>query len=191
MVRSFLDLPVDNDAVESLVRAAHSGPSAGNTRSLELLVLRGADANAYWDVTLPPERRATFPWPGMLIAPVLLVPYVRPDSYLERYSEDDKRGTGLGRSEGEWPVPFWWVDGGAAAQNVLLAANALGLGACLFGQFEHEDPVRRRFGVPSGFRAVCTMAIGHRDRENDRASRSAQRPRRALDDVTHYGRWGA
>ena len=189
MVRSFSQDAVALDALDHVIGAGHSGPSAGNTRSLELLVLEDTDVDAYWDTTLTPSARDGFPWPGLLHAPVLLIPYVDPSAYVQRYGEADKARAGLGDSQEAWTVPYWWVDGGAAVENMLLAAIAEGLGACFFGQFEHEVAVRERFGVPDGRRALGTIAIGHPDPSADRPSTSAARPRRPTSQVTHRGSW--
>lgn len=189
MVRSFRTDPVADALISRVVEAAHRSPSAGNTRSLEILVLRDLEVQTYWDTTLPAERRSAFPWPGLLLAPVLLVPYVDPDRYLARYREPDKERTGLGSGTTAWPVPYWWVDGGAAMQNMLLAAVALDLGACFFGQFEHEAAVKRAFGVPDSHRGVGTVALGHPRPEDDRSSKSASRPGRSTSETTHWGRW--
>ncbi|MGI9605224.1 MAG: nitroreductase family protein [Acidimicrobiales bacterium] len=189
MTRAFTDLPVADDSLDRILAHGQRGPSAGNTRSLELLVLLGERVGRYWEVTLPASRRPEFPWPGLLRAPVLVVPYVSPARYVDRYAEHDKVDSGLGESEAMWSVPYWWVDGGAAVQNMLLAAVAEGLGVCLFGQFDHEAAVRDVFGVPEGQRAVGTVALGHADDNADRLSRSASRPRRGLDETVHRNRW--
>lgn len=189
MTRAFTSAPVERSAVEQLVYAATRGPSAGNTASLEVLVLTGDECEQYWDTTLTPERRSAFPWPGLLIAPCLLVPTVEPGAYVTRYADDDKAHTGLGTATDGWSVPYWWVDGGAAVENVLLAATSLGLGACFFGQFGHERAVSQRFGIPEGRRSVGTIAIGHRDSAKDRPSRSSQRPTASPEERTHWGRW--
>ena len=188
MVRSFTDAPVEPEMVDTLVSALLSGPSAGNTRSLDVLVLIGDDVVNYWNTTLPSGRRDNFPWPRLLLAPLLLIPYVQPSAYPARYSEPDKASTGLGEGVEAWSVPYWWVDGGAAVENVLLAVSDFELGACFFGQFEHERAVRERFGVPAARRAVGTIAIGHPDGD-DRTSLSARRPRRPLDESVHRGSW--
>lgn len=188
MVRSFTDAPIDANTINTLISAMLSGPSAGNTQSLEVLVLTGDDVAGYWDTTLRPDRRDSFPWPRLLRAPLLLVPYVRPSAYVDRYGESDKASTGLGQGTDAWAVPYWWVDGGAAVQNVLLAVQGVELGACFFGQFDNEDAVRDRFGVPDDYRAVGTIAIGHPD-GNDRTSSSAARPKKNSDSVTHWGAW--
>ncbi len=185
MVRAFTVDSVDDVLLDRLLDLTRRAPSAGNTQPWELLVLRGPDADRYWDTTL--ADRAGFRWQGLLAAPVLVVPYVRPSAYVERYAEADKAASGLGEGVGSWPVPYWWIDGGAAVENLLLSATAAGLGACLFGQFEHEAAVRRAFDVPDDRRAVGTVAIGHP--AADEPGRSAGRGRATLDAIVHRGRW--
>ena len=189
MTRNFLSTPLDRAVVDHLLDRARRAPSAGNTASTQFLVLDTPDAvAAYWDTTLPVERRASFAWPGLLEAPVLIVPWVDPAAYVARYAEPDKAHTGLGDAAADWPVPYWFVDGGAAVMSILLGAEAEGLGALLFGLFEHESAVRRRFGVPDRLRAVGAVALGH-GAPDERASASARRPRRRLDEVVHRGAW--
>jgi nitroreductase len=141
----------------------------------------------YWDRTLPGERRSSFGWPGLLDAPVLVVVLCSPDVYVTRYAEADKAGTGLGEDVAAWPVPYWFVDAGMAVEHLLLGATEAGLGACLFGLFEHEPAVLRSLGVPAGWRSIGTVALGHP--ADDRPGTSAGRPRRPLDEVVHRGRW--
>ncbi len=186
MIRSYTDAPVDSAVVDELIDVARRAPSAGNTQPWEVLVLAGVDVAHYWDTTLG-DGRAAFRWQGLLSAPVLIIPYVRPDSYVERYAEADKASTGLGTTADAWTVPYWWIDGGAFVENLLLGATALGFGACLFGQFDHEADVRARFDVPDDRRALGTISIGHP--AADEPGRSADRGRIALDEVVHRGQW--
>jgi hypothetical protein len=62
------------------------------------------------------------------------------------------------------------------------------LGACFFGLFEHEAAVLAALGVPDGWRAVGTVAVGH-PAPDDEPGRSATRPRPAVDEVLHRGGW--
>ncbi len=186
MVRNFSEVPVEDRMLERLLDLTRRAPSAGNTQPWELLVLRGVDVGRYWETTL--REPSTFRWQGLLTAPVLVLPYVRPSAYADRYAEPDKAATGLGAGVDAWPTPYWWIDGGAAVQNLLLAATAAGLGACLFGQFEHEDAVREEFGVPADRRALGTVAIGH-PAPADEPGRSSSRTRPDLDTIVHHGRW--
>ncbi|MCU0273567.1 MAG: nitroreductase family protein [Acidimicrobiales bacterium] len=187
MCRAFEPASVDPEVVDGLIDLARRHPAAGNSAAASFLVLEGPETADYWAVTLAPERRASFPWPGLLDAPVLVVVLVDPTAYVARYAEPDKARTGLGVSTADWPVPYWFVDGGMAAQNLLLAAADAGLGACFFGLFDHERSVLETFGVPEAMRAVGTVAIGHP--AADRPSRSAGRGRPPLAQVLHRGRW--
>ena len=188
MVRDFTGDPVPDDLLDRLLDLARRAPSAGNTQPWSFLVLRGDDVDRYWATTMAdPGARERFRWQGLLRAPAVVIPYVRPAAYPERYAEHDKAATGLGVAIDAWPVPYWWVDGGAVVQNLLLAATAAGLGACLFGQFEHEHAVRATFGVPDDQRALGTIALGWP--APDEPGRSVGRPRPALDDVVHRGFW--
>jgi nitroreductase len=188
MTRNFASDPVSVEAVAEVVDLARRSPSAGNTQAVDFLVLTDGEVAAYWDVTLPVERRAAFAWPGLLNAPVLILIWVSPGSYVSRYGEDDKSRAGLGDDLQSWTTPYWWVDGGMAAMSALLAAQASGLGALFFGVFDHEDEVRQRFGVPEDRRVVGAIAMGH-PAEDQRVGSSARRPRRTLDDVMHLGEW--
>lgn len=188
MVRSFERRSVEPAVVDNLLRQALHAPSAGNTASLEILVLETPEQTSrYWDTTLPDDRRETFPWPHLLDAPILFIPWVDPLAYVTRYAEPDKEATGLGGRPEDWPIPYWYVDGGAAVMSILHGAVDAGLGALLFGLFEHEDAVRREFGVPERLRAVGAIAVGHP--QSDRKSASAGRPKMAFDEAIHRGQW--
>lgn len=188
MTRAFRPDPIEPAVLDGLLDRARRAPSAGNTASLDFVVLEGPEqTEKYWSTTMTPQRRATFPWPGLFAAPVLVTPWVDPDAYARRYSEADKAHTGLGASAADWPVPYWFVDGGAAVMSLLLGAEAAGLGALLFGLFDHEEDIRAAFGVPEGRRAVGTVALGHAD--TDRPSQSVGRSRRPLAEVVHRGAW--
>jgi nitroreductase len=191
MVRAFRPDPVDPATLDGLLDAARRAPSAGFTQGVELLALNGpAETARYWDTTLPAERRGGFPWPRLLDAPALVVVCADPAAYVARYAEPDKAGTGLGAGAERWAVPFWFVDAGMAAENLLLRATACGLGACLFGVFDHEPAVKAAFGIPERVRTVATVAVGHPDPAADRPSRSAaERPRRSFTEVVHRGHW--
>lgn len=188
MVRAFTDEPVAPQVVDALVDLARRAPSAGNSQGMAYVVLSGpAETARYWDVTLPTERRGEFRWPGLVTAPVLVVVLARPDAWVARYAEPDKATTGLGEGTDVWPVPYWWVDAGMAVEHLLLGAVDAGLGACFFGLFDHEGDVLAALGVPTGWRAVGTVALGHS--APDSPGRSSARPRPALQEVIHRGFW--
>lgn len=188
MVRSFTDQLIDPEVVNRICELAVRVPAAGNTQGLDLVVLEGAETDRYWNASLTAERREKFPWPGLLVAPVLLIPVSDPSAYVERYSETDKAHSGLGTGQDAWAVPYWYVDSAFSAMVALLAAVDEGLGAVFFGQFEHESAIKEALGIPVDRRPVGTIAIGHATAEQ-RASQSSMRPRRSLDDIVHRGHW--
>lgn len=187
MVRAFTAERLDDVMIDELLDLARRAPSAGNTQATGFVILNGPAAVArYWDVTLPDDgRRAAFGWPGLLVAPALIIVTVDPSAYPARYAEPDKARTGLGAGTEAWPVPYWWVDAGAVAQNLLLLCVEAGLGACLFGPFDHEPALREALDLPDRLRLVATVAIGHpaRDEADHGRGRSSERPRPRLDDV--------
>lgn len=200
MCRNFTSDPLEPGLVDELLDLARRAPAAGNTAALRFLVLDSAAAvAAYWDTTLPAARRPSFPWPGLLSAPVLVVPCVSADAYLVRYAEPDKAArraegdpavrTGLGRDQAAWRVPYWWVDAGMAAQNLLLAATDRGLGALFFGIFDHEPALRARFGIPTEWLPIGTVALGHTAPGAARPANSAARPRQPIAELIHRGTW--
>lgn len=189
MVRSFRPDPVSDKILSEILDLARRAPSAGNTSAAEFLVLSQPDEVArYWATTFTDDKRASFGFPGLFAAPALVIVTTQPDAYLQRYSEPDKNRTGLGVDQDAWTVPFWWVDAGAVIQNLLLLVQTRDLDACLFGLFEHEEAVRREFGVPPDRRVVAAIAIGHRA-DDERSGRSALRPRAPIDEITHWQEW--
>lgn len=199
MCRSFRPDPVPAATVDELLSLAQRAPSAGNTQGWQFLVLEGPEqVGRYWAATLPPERRASFPWPGLLRAPVLVLPCADAAAYPARYGEPDKAnrvaaGAGeraaLASGVDGWPVPYWTVDTAMATMLLLLGVVDAGLGACLFGLFEHERSVRDAFAVPDGLQPIATVAIGVPDGA-DRPSTSRARRRPPLAAVVHRGRFG-
>ena len=188
MVRAFADKPVEPAVVDRLCDVARRAPSAGNSQGTAFLVLDQPEVvSRYWDVTLAPHRRLSFRWPGLVEAPVLVLVAVRPGAYTDRYGEADKAATGLGEGTEAWPVPYWWVDAGAAIEHLLLGAVDAGLGACLFGLFDHEAAVAGAFGVTEEWRLVGAVALGWP--RADEPGRSAGRARLPLDEVVHRNTW--
>jgi len=181
MVRAFAPDPIDPDLIDHLLDLSRRAPSAGNSQGVSFVVLEGSATAQYWDITLPAERRASFRWQQLLDAPVIVLVCTNPTRYVERYAEADKAKTGLGEAADCWPVPYWWVDAGAVAQNLLLLAVDQQLGACLFGPFDHEPAVAKHFRLPSQQRIVASIALGHP--LVDEPGRSATRDRPPIGEI--------
>ena len=176
MVRNFESQPLDDGVAVDLIEAARFAPRAGNAEGIRYLLLENREVSDYWETTLKNNDRNNFPWPGLLQAPTLILIWVNPNEYLNRYSETDKLKTRLGGNEKAWATPYWWVDGGMAAMSILLAAESKGLGSLFFGLFEHEPNVKLKFNIPEEFKAIGAIAVGYAS-DLQRKSKSTARNR--------------
>ena len=76
---------------------------------------------------------------------------------------------------------YYLEDGAAATQNIMLAAHAHGLGSCWVAgdKKPYAGEVLRLLGVPSGYKLVSLVTVGHS------AGRAAA-TKRPLADVIHW-----
>ena len=188
MVRAFDGRPVEPEVLEHVLDAARRAPSAGNSQGWAFVVLEGDDTRKFWDVTLPEDRRETFRWQHLLDAPVVILPLASREAYLTRYSEPDKISTGLADPT-RWPVPYWQIDTAFATMLLLLAIEDAGLGALFFGVFRNGEKLLAELDVPGGYDLIGAVAIGYRREDDDGPGRSAERPRRSLEEIVHRGGW--
>jgi nitroreductase len=121
----------------------------------------------------------------MFKAPLLIVCLSNKSRYLDRYAMDDKGWTD--RDEKRWPVPYWDIDTGMAAMNILLTAVDAGLGAVFFGVSD-QAKLRETFAIPPEYTAIGTIALGH-PKTGDRPSPSLKLGHRPAADVVHRGTW--
>jgi nitroreductase len=188
MVRSFSQRPVDPSLIDSCVDLASRSPSAGKAQGWHLVVLEGEHTEKFWRHAFPIERRDGFRWPHLFDAPVIAIACTDPHAYLDRYSETDKRNTGLGESLDKWPTPYWTVDASFAVMTFLLALHDVGVGALFFAVFNGEEEVRRELGIPEHVQIIGAIAIGYA-KDDDSKGASASRERHAVEDIVHRGRW--
>jgi nitroreductase len=188
MIRAFTREAVSTQVVDSLIETALRAPSAGNSQGTHFIVLTGNDVEAFWNDTLPLEKRETFRWKQLLDAPVILIPCADPQAYIDRYSEPDKLSTGLGEGIDAWPTPYWTIDGSFAVMTLLLAAHDAGLGALFFAVFNGEQELRSRIGVPCDVHILGAIALGYAAPTQD-VGRSAQRRRKSAEEIIHRSTW--
>lgn len=185
MVRNYRPDPVPPESIKRIVDAARKAPSAGFSQGVSFVVV-SSEATRRQIAELAQESSYVAegfdPWISR--APVHLVVAVSERAYHERYQEADKvRGDG---SEIEWPIPFWWVDAGAALMLVLLASVEEGLAAGFLGI--HSVPgLRALLQIPDDTTPVGIVTIGYP--LPDRRSRSLGRGRKPTEQVVHYERW--
>ncbi len=187
MIRNYRATPVDPGSLERIIDAARRAPSAGNSQGQYLVVVTERETRRriaelsneqhYVDRGMPP-------W--MSTAPVHVVVCVREDDYHERYREPDKLGAD--GAEMEWPVPYWWVDGGATMMLLLLGAVNEGLSAGVFGSHRMRG-LKELLQIPADVNPIGIITIGHA--ASRATTGSATRGRRPASQTVHRERWGS
>lgn len=191
MYRDFSDRPVPGEVMDRVLDRARRAPSAGHTQGWSFLLLcEPADVARFWSAAADPEWLHAPSLPGLLRAPVVVVPWCSPALYAQRYSEPDKASSGLGPEVEAWAVPYWTVDASFATMLLLLGVTAEGLGALFFGRDAAAwERVRSAFGVPAEWEPIGAVAIGWPAEGGAPGGGAPRRGRRAVSEVVHRGGW--
>lgn len=186
MVRNFTSDPVDPDSVARIVESARRSPSAGFAQGQYFVVLTdAATRRAVAELADEPTYVAAGFDPWISSAPVHVVVCTSEADYHHRYQEPDKLGPD--GTEIDWPVPFWWVDAGAALMALLLAAVDEGLAAGFFG-VDRLEGLGELIDLPPEVAPIGIVTLGHP--APDRRSRSLARGWKPAAEVVHHERWG-
>jgi nitroreductase len=136
-VRKYTIEPVSDTVIEKLLRAAMSAPSAGNERPWHFVTIR--------DRKTMNGIQEFHPFAHMLNeAPVAIL--VCGDKRLEKYQG------------------FWVQDCSAATENILIAAQSIGLGAVWLGLYpiqERVEGMQKILGMPEHVIPLSLVAVGH------------------------------
>ena len=135
-VRHFSPNPVPDEEVQLLLKAAMHAPSAGNSQP--------------WHFVVVTERTMLDEVPKFHTSAEFIM-----EAHLAILVCADENVARPGR---------WLLDCSAAAENILLAAHARGLGACWIGI--QPDPVRiegaaHLFNLPAQVHPLCLIAVGY------------------------------
>lgn len=157
-IRRYTNQPVPDELVEKLLRAAMAAPSAGNQQPWHFVVIR--------DHKILDKVPEFHPHSGMLLeAPLAIL--VCGDPTVEKY-------------EGRWPL-----DCSVAAENLLLAAHASGLGAvwlAIYPVEERMQGMRELCGIPEHIIPLCLVSMGYPAEEKPPEDRYNP-------EKVHYDRW--
>ena len=140
-VRQFTDEPVSQEHIETMLKAAMAAPTAVNYQPWRFVVItERARLDAMAEV---------LPYAKMLKQAPLAIVVCGETTWFE------------GREN-----TYWQQDCSAATQNILLAAEALGLGAVWTGVYPNMDlarPLAEFLGLPGTVQPLCCIPIGHHD----------------------------
>lgn len=156
-IRRYLPDAPTEEAISQLLQAAMNGPTATG-QAYDFIVVRDRGALS--------QIRSFHPHAEMLAqAPIGIV-----------VCGDPQREALPGR---------WIMDCSAAAENMLLAAHSMGLGACWVGIYPVEERikgVRQLFGIPSHVVPLCVVAVGYPGEKKSPAQRFKA-------ELIHRNRW--
>ena len=190
-IRRFTGEPVDDAALVRCIEAATWAPSGANQQAWRFVILRS------------PQARRTVAEAAALALTVIEREYrmTRPDDADDsRHARANRATYELHDRAGEFVsilctyrafagTPDLLTGGSIypAVQNLLLAARAQGLGACLtsWANYGGEALLREAVGVPADHLLAAHVVLGH--------PRNPPRPvrRRPVDGVVAHDRWDA
>jgi len=137
-----------------------------------------------------PNRLNRQPWHFLIIRDKALQKQIADTYQVRPYVEQAPVLFAIGANPAESPT--WMMDVSAAAENLLLAATAMGLGGAWVGApytalwDQTEALLREALSIPEHVRIPIVLAIGHPAQElpphgkHDRLVRTK----------VHYGKWG-
>jgi nitroreductase len=138
-IRKYTDEPVSDQDRENLLKAAMAAPSAGNQQPWEFIVIDDRDA---LNTMKGFHEKGGYHMLGH--APLAIV-----------VCGDLKKQLHKG---------YWVLDCTAATENILLAAQSLGLGAVWLGVYPREERIARikeLLGLPENIMPLSLISIGH------------------------------
>jgi len=160
-VRRFTDEDVSNEQVETILEMGMYAPTYMNRQPWHFVVVRDKELQEQLGETLA------------------IRPYVQAAAVvIAVYGDPQISNT-------------WDLDGCAAIENMLIAATALGLGGAWAGSpgnlawEQAEDLLRDALKVPSGFRALSLVCLGHPAEEATPHTKEERFNERRV----HYGDW--
>jgi nitroreductase len=169
-IRQFKSTPVSDEDLNKILEAARYAPSWHNSQCWRFIIVKSEDMKAKLSGTIPPNNRAS---KAVLQAPVVIVLCAQPGSsgYIHGELIPDKGET------------WYMFDAALAAQNLALAAHALGLGTLNVGWF---DPVKaaKILSVPEGIEVVELIPLGYPD------VNAITPPRKELSELVFYEKYG-
>ena len=158
-VRSYTSEEVSEEDVERLIEAARKAPSAGNIQPWEFVIVSNPETKRRLAIA---ALHQTF----IEEAPVVIVVCADVARSSGGYGY---RGANL----------YCLQDTAAATENILLAAQGLGLATCWVGAFR-ENEVAKVVNSPRNVRPVAIVPVG----------RPAEKPRvrqkRSMKEIVHY-----
>ncbi len=170
-IRAFKTTPVDQKTLDIILEAGRIAPSWGNTQTWRWVVVRDQNIkNQIADTVLRPGNKGT---DAVKTAPILIAACAELNKagFRDGQPSTDKQG-------------YWYMfDAGLALENMVLAAEALGLGTMFIGGMNAKN-LENILSVPQGYCCVILMPLGYPDEQPE------ARPRKELSEIVFKDKFG-
>ncbi len=133
-VRSFTDQPVSIENLTTIVKAGMAAPTGMNRQPWEFLVIQDREIMTKLSQDLP---------------------------YAKMLKDAQAAIVVIGNPE---KSTYWYLDCSAATQNILLAAESLGLGAVwtlAYPSEERMNTITTALSIPPPYKPLCLIPIGY------------------------------
>lgn len=169
-VRQYRDTPVPDEVLNRVLEAARWAPSWANTQCTRYVIVKDPETKARLADCLNRGNPAT---EAIRQAPVVIVACAElgKSGYYKGSAATDR---------GDW----FMFDVGIAMQNLVLAAQALGLGTVHVGLIPDSKKVDEILGLPDGVVSVEMTPLGYP------SAGSKAPPRRELSEIVFYEKYG-
>ena len=154
-VRRYLDKPIPKEAMDTILKAGASGPSCVNAKDWAFLVVEDREMLLKM---AEGNGRAADPLKGAAAGILIL-------GDLSRAFPPAK--------------DYWVIDGAIAGQNMVLAAQALGIGSVWLGtwpQMERVENQKKLFNLPEHLVPHSILALGYEDDSPEHVPENLKRP---------------
>lgn len=163
-IRKYKDMPVSEEQVKELIKAAALAPSWTNSQPSRYYVAMGEARDAVAEM-LPEFNKK-----NVINAPVLIVPTVVRGT--SGYGKDGIARTHLGDG-------FLHFDNGLRIENLCLQAVEMGLGTLIMGLY-NEAEIREYFEIDDSQEIVCVLSVGYPEFQPD------PRPRLTVEELAVF-----
>ncbi|MDO4177633.1 MAG: nitroreductase family protein [Phascolarctobacterium sp.] len=160
--RKFIDKPIEDEKLRALVEAGRQAPCGGNSQSCHFLVITNKEVLAELAKLVQEEFAKWDLFEGMYKSMANSVKFSKRGNYVFHYKAPALIVVANKKEYGNA-----MADSACATENILLAANALGLGACYINQLNwlDNDEIIRSFMMSLGLaddETMCTaVSVGY------------------------------
>ncbi|MBE7020209.1 MAG: nitroreductase [Ruminococcaceae bacterium] len=138
-IRSFKQIPVEDEKLDMMIEAARLAPSGGNLQPIKYIVVNSKE---YCDKLFPLTK-----WAGYTAPEGVPSKEDAPTAYIIILIDEDIRKDGNN-------------DAAYAGENIVLTAEGMGIGSCIIGSVLRKEATEL-FEIPDNLKIHTVIALGY------------------------------